>query len=146
MIVAGPGVREPGKDRAQPVNLLDLYPTLVEMCGLPHRSQLEGTSLVPLLRNPNARRNPTVSTYLPGNHAVMDEKFRYIRYADGSEELYDSVNDPNEFHNLAVQPRYERQKRELAKWAPQTSAESKPDRTAYDFDFPSYTWKLKKKP
>lgn len=146
MIIAGPGVREPGKDRGQPVNLLDLYPTLVEMCGLPHRSQLEGTSLVPLLRNPNARRNPTVSTYLPGNHAVRDEKFRYIRYADGSEELYDSVNDPNEFHNLAGQPKYERQKKELAKWAPQTNAEPKPDRTAYDFDFPGYTWKLKKKP
>ena len=66
-----------------------------------------------------------------------------MRYADGSEELYDCVNDPNEFHNLAAQPRYERQKKELAKWAPRTSAESKPDRTAYDFDFPSYTWKLK---
>jgi arylsulfatase A-like enzyme len=143
MIIAGPGVREPGKDRSQPVNLLDLYPTLVEMCGLPHRSELEGTSLVPLLRNPGAKSNPTVSTYLPGNHAVTDEKFRYIRYADGSEELYDSVNDPNEFHNLASQPRYELQKKELAKWAPRTSAESKPDRTAFDFDFPSYTWKRK---
>ena len=99
----------------------DLYPTLVEMCGLPQRRELEGTSLVPLLRNLGAKRNLTVSTYLPGNHAVTDEKFRYIRYADGSEELYDSVNDPNEFHNLAAQPRYERQKKELAKWAPRTS-------------------------
>ena len=144
MIIAGADVREPGKDRGQPVNLLDIYPTLVEMCGLPAKTNLEGTSLVPLLRDPGSKRNPTVTTYLPGNHAVRDERWRYIRYADGSEELYDCIKDPNEFHNLAGQPQYDRQKRELAKWAPQTSATPKPDRNAFDFDFPSYTWKLKK--
>lgn len=144
LIVAGPGVRQTGKSRPQPVSLLDLYPTLVEMCGLPPKKELEGTSLVPLLHHPSAKHNPVVSTYLPGNHMVRDERWRYIRYRDGTEELYDLQADPDEFHNLAADSRYEKHKAELRKWMPKTSAPPKPDRNAFAFDFPSYTWKLKK--
>ena len=81
LIFAGPGLRATGKNRQQPVNLLDLYPTLVEMCGLPAKSDLEGESLVPLLRDPKAKRKPTVITFGPGNHAVRSERWRYIRYS-----------------------------------------------------------------
>jgi len=97
MIFSGPGMRSAGVERKQPVNLLDLYPTLVEMCGLPANPRLDGTSLVPLLKDAKAKRNPTVSTFMPGNHAVITERWRYIVYNDATEELYDRQADPNEF-------------------------------------------------
>jgi arylsulfatase A-like enzyme len=143
LIFAGPGIRATGKTRKQPVNLLDLYPTLVEMCGLPRRSELEGESLVPVLRDAGAKRNPTVTTFNPGNHAAISERWRYIRYSDGTEELYDRVADPNEFHNIASKPELASVKTDLAKWMPKSSAPPKPERDAYDFDFKSYSWTLK---
>jgi hypothetical protein len=63
-----------------------------------------------------------VTTYGFDNHAVRSENFRYIRYADGTEELYDSIEDPNEWHNLADEPQYRRVKRELARWLPEENA------------------------
>jgi len=125
------------------VNLLDLYPTLVEMCGLPVNSTLEGTSLVPLLKDPKAKRNPTLSTYLAGNHAVVSERWRYILYSDGGEELYDRQADPGEFTNMAGKREFVSVKAELAKFAPKTSVPAKPLMTAYDFDFASYSYRLK---
>lgn len=99
---------EPGKPTqrvcSRPVGLIDLYPTLVELCGLPNRAANSGKSLVPLLNAPN---NPAVdwrqsilTTYARGNHSLRSEHFHYIRYHDGSEELYDHRNDPNEWTNL----------------------------------------------
>jgi arylsulfatase A-like enzyme len=143
LILAGPGMRATGQTRPQPVNLLDIYPTLVEMCGLPPKRELEGTSLVPVLRNLKQKRNPTVATFLAGIHAVRSERWRYICYQDGSEELYDCVTDPNEFHNLAAEAKHEGVKRELAQWMPKTSTPPKPERDQFDFDFQTYTWKLK---
>ncbi len=143
LIIRAPGVRAAGIARGQPVNLLDIYPTLIELCGLPQRKDLDGTSLAPLLRDPKARRDPTVTTYWAGNHSVRDERWRYIHYNDGGEELYDSISDPNEWTNLAKDPKYERIKRELAKWLPKTSADPKPVRADYDFDFEAYTFRRK---
>ena len=143
MIIAGPGTKGAGVTRTSPVSLLDLYPTLVEMCGLPQNPKLEGTSLVPLLRDPKAKREATVSTYLPGNHAVVSEKWRYILYSDGKEELYDRRKDPNEFTNLAGDPKLVSVKQNLAKFTPKTSVAPVPEVTAYDFDFKTYTYKLK---
>ncbi len=86
-----------------PVNLLDVYPTLIELCGLPPRSELEGHSLVPLLKNPQADWNrPTVTTHGRNNHGVRSANWRYIRYANGDEELYDHRTDPGEHTNLAT--------------------------------------------
>jgi choline-sulfatase len=143
LIVRAPGARAAGRPRTQAVSLLDLYPTLVELCSLPPKKDLEGTSLVPLLRNPSARRQPATITYLPGNHAVCDERWRYIRYRDGGEELYDRKVDPDEFHNLAGEARYASVKRQLGRWMPKTSAPPQPERNQYDFDFRSYSWKRK---
>ena len=143
MIWAGPGVLQAGTARTQPVELLDIYPTLADLCGLPKSGELEGSSLAPLLRDAGAKRRPAVSTYLPNNHAVITEKWRYIRYEDGSEELYDRVEDPNEWKNLAGDEKHAGLKREMAQWMPKSSVKPVPERDDYDFDFDSYTYKLK---
>jgi arylsulfatase A-like enzyme len=86
----------------EPVELLSIYPTLVDLCGLPANPKLEGVSLRPLLENPEADwDHVALSTLGWNNHAVRDQRWRYIRYADGSEELYDHRTDPNEWINLA---------------------------------------------
>lgn len=103
LIFAGPGVTRGGRSR-QPAELLDIYPTLVELCGLTPRSDLEGLSLVPQLRNAAAKRErPAITSHNQGNHGIRSERWRYIRYADGTEELYDHEQDPNEWTNLAGQ-------------------------------------------
>ncbi|MGD8810128.1 MAG: sulfatase [Gammaproteobacteria bacterium] len=123
LIVVAPGVSNPGDRSARPVSLMDIYPTLAELAGLEVPEYVEGRSLVPLLRDPDSQWDtPAVTTYGFDNHAVRSEKFRYIRYADGTEELYDSLEDPNEWHNLADEPQYRRVKRELARWLPEENA------------------------
>jgi arylsulfatase A-like enzyme len=83
LIFAGPGVARSAKCM-RPVELLDLYPTLVELCGLPAKAGLEGHSLVPQLKDANAPRPwPALTTHNQGNHSVRSEHWRYLRYADG---------------------------------------------------------------
>jgi len=104
LIFAGPGVTAGGRCE-EPAELLDMYPTLIELCGLPERSDLEGHSLMPQLRKDTAARKwPAITTHNHDNHGVRSKDWRYIRYADGSEELYDMRNDPNEWDNLADDP------------------------------------------
>jgi arylsulfatase A-like enzyme len=118
LIFAGPGVAKAAKCR-QPGELLDMYPTLVELCGLPAKEGLEGHSLVPQLKNSKANRPwPAITTHNIANHSVRSERWRYIRYADGSEELYDMRADPNEWTNLAGDSKYEKVIREHARWLP----------------------------
>ena len=106
LLFKGPGIAS-GARCAQPVELLDLYPTLVELAGLPSKRGLEGHSLVPLLEDSEAPRPwPAITTHNQGNHAVRSRDWRYIRYADGTEELYDHRADPNEWKNLASDPRF----------------------------------------
>lgn len=89
----------------RPVSQLDLYPTLVELAGLPPNPTNRGRSLAPLLLNPDAEGYAAVIiTHGYGNHAVRSERWRYIRYEDGAEELYDHWNDPQEWTNLAAVP------------------------------------------
>jgi arylsulfatase A-like enzyme len=107
------------------VSLLDLYPTLVELVGLPPREELEGQSLAPLLEDPAAPWDrPVVTTLKRGNHSVRSERWRYTRYVDGSEELYDHEGDPLEWVNRASDPGLESVKRDLAQWFPEVDAES----------------------
>ncbi|MFZ5829409.1 MAG: sulfatase [Planctomycetota bacterium] len=85
-----------------PVSLLDLYPTLIELCGLPAREGLSGRSLVPAMKNPRQTTHRVViTTFDAGNYSATGERWHYIRYADGSEELYDTQSDPHEWTNLA---------------------------------------------
>lgn len=118
LIFAGPGIVQGGRC-TQPVESLDLYPTLIELAGLPPKMDLEGVSLVPQLRDPNAVRDrPAISTHNPGNHSVRSERWRYIRYADGSEEIYDLLKDPNEWRNLANNPFFREVVEEHRRWLP----------------------------
>ena len=101
-------IRLPNRDKVRagktdaPVELLSLYPTLTDICGLPANQDVEGISLTKLLADPKAPwDHVAVSTLGQNNHAVRSKRWRYIRYADGSEELYDHNNDPNEWDNLA---------------------------------------------
>ena len=118
LIFAGPGVKG-GQRCTQPAELLDIYPTLIELTGVPARSDLEGLSLVPQLKDAATRRErPAITSHNQGNHGIRSERWRYIHYADGSEELYDMKNDPNEWHNLAGQPGHADVIAEHKKWLP----------------------------
>lgn len=111
----------------KPVSLLDIYPTLVDLCGLPARSGLSGQSLVPLLADPDAEwERPAITTHGRLNHAVRSERWRYIRYADGSEELYDHQSDPMEYTNLAGRAELAEVQKQLAAWLPKENAPNAP--------------------
>jgi arylsulfatase A-like enzyme len=89
----------------QPVNLLDLYPTIVDAAELPAKATLEGRSLLPLVRDPDADwAAHTVTTFGRGNHAITTPHWRYLQYFDGSAELYDRKDDPHEWHNEINNP------------------------------------------
>jgi arylsulfatase A-like enzyme len=122
LVFAGPGVTA-GARCGRPAELLDIYPTLVELAGLPERDGLEGISLGPQLRDAEApRERPAITTHNHDNHGVRSEDWRYIRYADGSEELYDMRVDPNEWNNLAGDPEMAAVLEEHRKWLPPRSA------------------------
>jgi arylsulfatase A-like enzyme len=126
MAIRLPGTRNLGAHCARPVNTLDLFPTLVDCCGLEAPAhELEGRSLQPLLKNPKAPwERPAITTYGEGYFSARDERYRYIRYPDGTEELYDHANDPHEFTNLASGPEFKSVKRRLSKWIPKKWAKS----------------------
>ncbi|WP_419194326.1 sulfatase [Novipirellula herctigrandis] len=97
----------PGSVCDQPVGLIDLFPTFVEVCHIEGPAVLHGDSLTPLLRNPESLfRTSTLTMFDEGNASVRDRQWRYLRYADGSEELYNLNNDPNEWTNLAGNETY----------------------------------------
>lgn len=118
LVFAGPGVTA-GQQCTQPAELLDIYPTLIDLCGLDSRADLEGLSLLPQLQDSGTRRDrPAITSHNQGNHGVRSEDWRYIRYADGSEELYDMQNDPNEWTNLASKPEHAAIIAEHRRWLP----------------------------
>jgi arylsulfatase A-like enzyme len=100
---------------------VDLYPTLVELAGLPPKPGLDGASLVPLLKNPAATRPPALTTWLRGNHGIRTRDWRYIRYADGSEELYKD-SDPWNHENLAAKPESASVIADHRRWLPENEA------------------------
>lgn len=145
-IVVAPGLTKAGGVSTRPVDFMCIYPTLCELAGLPVPKHVEGTSIVPLLRDPKAAWNkPAITTHGFKNHAVRTEQWRYIRYADGGEELYDEKNDPYEWTNLAGKVEFAATKAELAKWLPAHDAPHKGRGTADEGDDPQPTAKKKKK-
>ncbi|MHC4995179.1 MAG: sulfatase [Planctomycetota bacterium] len=121
LIFAGPGITQ-GVVCNRPAELLDIYPTLLELCGLEPKPELEGHSLVPQLKNPKSPREwPAITTHNHDNHGIRTERWRYIVYADGSEELYDMQHDPNEWHNLAGDKRYKEVIREHRQFIPKSA-------------------------
>lgn len=121
MIWVVPGLTSPGGICSRTVDFMSIYPTLTDLCGITTPRHVEGHSLRPLLADPQARwDSPAVTTYLHKNHTVRSEGWRYIRYANGDEELYDEANDPNEWTNLAGRSEFAAQKQALAKYLPAT--------------------------
>ena len=112
MIIAGPGISK-GQTSKRPVELVDLYPTLADLCGLEPPTKLDGKSLRPLLENPSARWSKPAVTQVWHNprswgYSIRTQRWRYTEWLRGTagKELYDHKNDPNEVHNLALDPRY----------------------------------------
>ncbi len=102
LMIVAPGVTQPDSTCDAPVSLVDLYPTLLDLCGLPAYERLDGESLVPWLEDPALPRERPAYTINGGRHqSVRSQRWRYIRYSDGSEELYDHAADPTEYRNLA---------------------------------------------
>jgi arylsulfatase A-like enzyme len=127
LVILAPGVTSPGGRCPRTVSFIDVYPTLADLCGLERGEHLEGTTLRPLLEDPDAAWDrPAITTHGKDNHAVVNERYRYIRYADGTEELYDHQTDPLEWENVAGDLKYSATKAELAKWLPQTNAAEGP--------------------
>lgn len=110
----------------QTVSLVDIYPTLVEYCRLKGPAHtLEGKSMLPLFKDPKAAWNrPGLTSFGEYYTGVRDERYRYIRYPDGSEELYDHSNDPYEHVNLANAASMKEVKARLAKWLPKQYTKS----------------------
>jgi arylsulfatase A-like enzyme len=118
LLIAGPGV-ETNEPCREPASLIDIYPTLIELCGLPKNSRLEGVSLVPQLNDPAApRERPAITSSYFGNHSIRTRDWRLIVYSDGARELYDHRNDPDEFRNLANDPVHKQLQDKLARWLP----------------------------
>jgi arylsulfatase A-like enzyme len=144
LIIVAPGVASAGVDCDRPVGLIDLYPTLIDLCGLDRKQGLDGVSLRPLLVDPDREWDrPAVTVFKPGQAAVRSQQFRYIRYESGGEELYDHSVDPQEWRNLADDPRYADTKRALSRWLPGAFAEPAPAKNAYHFDPSMYTWTVR---
>jgi arylsulfatase A-like enzyme len=141
-VVRAPGVAKPGGVAEHPVSLIDLYPTLIDLCGLQgdtrkndRGAKLDGHSVRPFLENPETRTwtgpggalsmifigeanikplsNEEKQVLSNQQWSYRTERWRYILYCDGSEELYDHGSDPHEWTNLASSPEHAAVKAEL---------------------------------
>ncbi|MEZ6121632.1 MAG: sulfatase [Planctomycetaceae bacterium] len=115
LIWVAPGVTARGQICERTVDFLSIYPTLCDLTGVPLPTHLDGRSIRILLANPQAEWDqPALTTHGHNRHAVRSERWRYIRYEDGSEELYDHDADPYEWDNLAGRTELADVKQQLA--------------------------------
>jgi len=122
LIFSGPGIAK-GKKVNYPTEMLSIYPTLLDLCGLDPYDRNEGINLTPILRGKkNCAEKYALTTYGWGNHAIRWNSYRYIRYNDGSEEFYDHKTDPHEWHNLANTKNAKNKIKKLIKFIPQQNA------------------------
>lgn len=149
LIFAGPGIAS-GQKVDTTVSLLDVYPTLVGLCGIPHNSKNEGHSLAGILKNPGEAKDRTVLQCLDANqYALINQNWRYVQTAGGEEQLYDLRKDPAEHHNLASRPSHQKRLQMFAKQLPSKPAH--PGKRPQDKDFilkingEGYQWVLRKK-
>jgi len=126
-IIIAPGLTKPNTIIEKPVDMTTIYPTLCELCGLEIPDYADGISLVSLLKDKTTEIPPALMTYMKGNHAIRTERWRYIQYADGTEELYDHKNDPNEWNNVALKEENKKVIEKLKKYIPKENADQVPD-------------------
>jgi arylsulfatase A-like enzyme len=133
MIWVAPGLTKAGTKCERAVDLTSIFPTVCELTGVPTPQHAEGVSLKPLLAKPTAKwKQPAISTFLLNNHAISTDEWRYIRYADGSEELYNEKTDPHEWVNQAANPKMAKIKGELASFLPKVNATPVPSKDGSD--------------
>ncbi len=114
-----PGVTRPGTTCTATVDFMCIYPTLSQLCGLPIPTHIQGASIQPLLANPQSEwKTPALTTYLFNNHAIRSDLWRYIRYNNGDEELYDETKDPYEWTNLGSDPKLASVRQDLSAQMP----------------------------
>jgi iduronate 2-sulfatase len=139
LIIATPKMKAAGQTTDSLAELLDLYPTLVEVCGLPKAPGLEGVSLAPVLTSPRREvrqaalsQHPRPAYYKDApetmGYSIRTERFRYTEWRDWksgetvARELYDHRRDPDETRNLANDPAHRRDvadgAKQLAKFHP----------------------------
>ena len=131
LIWVAPGVTKAGSTSERTVDFMSIYPTLSELCGLPIPSHVEGVSIRKLLANPEAAWDrPALTTHGYKNHAARSEGWRYIRYENGEEELYNETNDPYEWTNIAGDKNHDQIKAELAGVFPKVNTRRSVDSAA----------------
>ena len=124
MIWYAPGLTQAGTLCDRPVDFTSIYPTLCELAGIEAPDHLEGPSIVPLLRDPHAKwEHVALTTHGYMNHAVRTQRWRYIRYENGEEELYDHSQDQYEWKNLAGDEKYADEIEQLRRYLPMKNAE-----------------------
>ena len=144
-LIAAPGIGEPGQRCSQPVSLVDIFPTLIELCGLPRVKKLDGISLVPWLHEPGrTRKRPAITIEESGHVAVRGMHYRVIRYTTGQWEVYDHRNDPEERTNLAMNPSHTSAIEEAKRWIPLAPASPADSKRAFLFDHGKFMWTHKK--
>lgn len=132
LIFVAPGVAKPGGLCPRPVDFMGIYPTLADLSGIPTADHVQGVSLRPLLEKPDAPWNRmALTTHGRGEHGVRGDRWRYIRYHDGTEELYDHDQDPMEWKNLAGDSSQDARKHAMAKWMPQDEVPDAPVAAGY---------------
>ncbi len=123
LLFSGPNLPK-GKKIEAPVEMLSMYPTLLELCGLKPYSKNEGISLVSLMKTGKSRKAPfALTTFGKNNHAIKKDGFRYIQYEDGTQEFYDHHLDPNEWTNEVNNPKYKSEIEEIKQFLPKVNAD-----------------------
>jgi len=145
LVVAAPGCKAAGDTCSALVEFVDIYPTLVDLCGLPAKPGLAGTSLRPLLDDPVAAVKPVaISQYPRGTgrgagvplmgYSVRDPRWRLTVWREQgtprvvATELYDEMNDPAETRNLAADPGHAEVIDRLSRYLPEPAAPPRPER------------------
>ena len=123
LIFAAPNLPK-GKVIDAPAEMLSIYPTLLDLCGLPAYDRNEGMNLVPVIKDelPQKNRQFAITTFGWNNHGLRTSDYRYIRYEDGNEELYDHRKDPNEWFNIESNIEHGEIKKQLQQLLPQNDA------------------------
>ena len=122
-----PGLTRAGGKSGRFISLQDVYPTLAELCGIEPPSYIDGRSLVPLLKQPDAKWKSTAISALYDRYiSIRTEEFRYIRYLDDQEEFYDCSEDPHEWTNQIGNSEYAAEIKKLRASVPPRSEMSAP--------------------